>query len=405
MHSIRSQFPIFKTHINGHPLVYFDNAATTQKPKTMTEKITKFYENACSNVHRSINPLGELATHLYEHARSVMAKFIGAETAEEVIFTRNATESINLVAKTWARKHLQQGDIVVLPISEHHSNIVPWLQLRQEKGIELRYIPLLSDHTLDIGKARELVSLPRVCVLTIATVSNALGTVHPVEELIDLAKKKNILTVADGTQSMAHYPVDVKKLGCDFFAFSGHKMFGPTGIGVLWGKRDVLFSMPEFLGGGEMIHEVFEDHFTSKEPPLKYEAGTPHIAGAIGLGAAVDFITSIGFKNIQAYEHKLTEYLFEKLHALSFVRLYGQGDLTRHIPLASFTMQGIHAHDIADMLGEDGICIRAGHHCAMPLHAFFGVPATARASLSLYNTTDEIDAMIDALKKIYKKLS
>lgn len=402
MKDIRSQFPIFNIEINGHPLIYFDNAATSQKPEKVIEEIKKFYESANSNVHRSINPLAELSTNLFEFARKKVANYIHAQSPQEIVFTRNATESINLVAKTWGRAFLSSKDRIVLPLSEHHSNIIPWLQLKREKNIELHYIPLEHNGALNMGEAKKLLSSPKVKMLTLAHATNTQGIIHPIEELIKIAKKYGITTIIDASQTAPHIPIDVQKFGCDFLAFSGHKMYGPTGIGALWGRKEILEKMPEFLGGGEMIHEVFEDHFTTHDIPHKFEAGTPHIAGAIGLGAAIDFINEVTMKKIMLLEHELTLYLFEKMRALPFVKMYGEGDLQHHLPICAFTMDRVHPHDISDILGDYGICIRAGHHCAMPFHHSLGVPATARASLAFYNTKREIDIFIDALKEIHK---
>lgn len=403
MRNIRKQFPILDTKINQKPLIYFDNAATTHKPKSVIEEIVKFYEVANSNVHRSINPLAELATNLYEESRKKIAKFINASSYDEIIFTKNATESINLVAKTWGMSHLKRGDVVVLPISEHHSNIVPWLQLKRDIGIEIRYIPLNNSGALDMDEAKKILTLPNVKLLSMAYISNALGIIHPVEEMFAIAKKNKITTLIDAAQSVSHMITDVQRLDCDFLVFSGHKMYGPTGIGILYGKKDILKSIPEFLGGGEMIHEVFLDHFTTKEPPMKFEAGTPPIAEAISLGTVIDFINNLGFSEITKKENKLASYLFSECNKLPFLKIYGNQDMNSHIPIIAFSIDGIHAHDIADILGEYGICIRAGHHCAMPLHNVLGVGATARASLCFYNTQDEINSFIDILKIIYKK--
>lgn len=402
MKDIRSQFPIFNTKINGHPLIYFDNAATSQKPEKVIEEIKKFYESANSNVHRSINPLAELSTNLFEFARKKVANYIHAQSPQEIVFTRNVTESINLIAKTWGRERLSSGDRIVLPLSEHHSNLVPWLQLKREKDIELHYIPLEHNGTLNMGEAKKLLSSPRVKMLTLAHATNAQGIINPIEELIKIAQKYGITTIIDASQTAPHIPIDVQKFDCDFLAFSGHKMYGPTGIGALWGRKEILENMPEFLGGGEMIHEVFEDHFTTKEIPHKFEAGTPHIAGAIGLGAAIDFINEVTIKKIMLLECELTLYLFEKMRALSFIKMYGEGDLKYHLPICAFTIDRVHPHDISDILGDYGICIRAGHHCAMPLHHSLGLSATARASLAFYNTKKEIDIFIDALREIHK---
>ncbi len=403
MKNIRQQFPILQKRINGKPLVYFDNAATTQKPKRVLAAIQSFYENANSNVHRSLNPLDEEATELFEGARKKIARFINAADSQEIIFTRNATESLNIIAKSFARSIVKKGDAVLLAITEHHSNIVPWLELKHEMGIEILYIPLDKSGRLDVAEAKKMLANSRVKIFSIAHASNALGIIHPIRDLIKIAREKNIVTVVDAAQSVAHMAIDVQNIDCDFLVFSGHKMYGPTGIGVLWGRRELLEKMPPFLGGGEMIREVSQEAFTVKEAPWKFEAGTPHIAGAIGLGEAIEFLQSIGWEKVQNIENELKEYLFRKIKELPYLVLYGPKDTNNHLALATFTLPDIHAHDVADILGEEGVCIRAGHHCTMPLHSIMKINATSRASLALYNTKEEIDIFIDAVKKVYKK--
>ena len=403
MNNIRKQFPILQRKINGKPLVYFDNAATSQKPKRVLDAIQNFYENTNSNVHRSLNPLDEKATELYEGARKKVARFIHAKDSQEVIFTRNATESLNIIAKSYARSILKKGDIILLTIAEHHSNIVPWLQLKHEMGIEILYIPLNESGRLDLAEAKKMLANARVKIFSIAHASNALGIIHPIQDLIKIARKKNIITIVDAAQSVAHMDIDVQNLDCDFLVFSGHKMYGPTGIGVLWGRRELLEKMPPFLGGGEMILEVSQETFTAKESPWKFEAGTPHIAGAIGLGEAVEFLQGIGWKKIHTIENDLKEYLFKRIKELPYLVLYGPKDTNRRLAILAFTLPDIHAHDVADILGEEGICIRAGHHCAMPLHKMFKISATSRVSLAFYNTKEEIDMFAEALEKVYKK--
>jgi len=403
MDKYRKQFPIFKQKINGKPLIYFDNAATTQKPKQVIDAIKNYYETANSNVHRSMNPLGEKATKMYEGARKTVAQFIGAKNSEEIIFTKNATESLNLIAKTLGKKILKKGDTIVLAITEHHSNVVPWLELKKEIGIDLLYILLDENGNFDMEAAKKHLSEKNVKILSIAHASNALGTILPIEEIIKVAKINKVIVIVDVAQSVAHIPIDVQKLGCDFLVFSGHKMYGPTGIGVVWGRKKILESMPLFLGGGDMILEVTQDDFIAKELPWKFEAGTPHIAGAIGLAAAVEYLQSIGFEKIQKIEKELTEYLYKKLSSLEILEIYGPKTDKNHLPLYAFNVKGVHAHDVADLLGNAGICIRAGHHCTMPLHRFLGIPASARASLAFYNTKEEIDIFVKALIEIHKK--
>ena len=350
-----------------------------------------------------MNPLGEKATKMYEGARKTVAQFIGAKNSEEIIFTKNATESLNLIAKTLGKKILKKGDTIVLAITEHHSNVVPWLELKKEIGIDLLYILLDENGNFDMEAAKKHLSEKNVKILSIAHASNALGTILPIEEIIKVAKINKVIVIVDVAQSVAHIPIDVQRLGCDFLVFSGHKMYGPTGIGVVWGRKKILESMPLFLGGGDMILEVTQDDFIAKELPWKFEAGTPHIAGAIGLAAAVEYLQSIGFEKIQKIEKEITEYLYKKLSSLEILEIYGPKTDKNHLPLYAFNVKGVHAHDVADLLGNAGICIRAGHHCTMPLHRFLGIPASARASLAFYNTKEEIDIFVKALIEIHKK--
>lgn len=403
MNNIRKQFPILKRKINGKPLIYFDNGATTQKPLSVINAISDFYKKSNANVHRSMNPLAEEATQAYEGARKKVSKFLNAQHASEIIFVRNTTEAMNLVAKSWGQKHLKKGDIVLTTVFEHHSNIVPWLQLKQSKGIKIEYIGITSKGTLDMKDAKKKLQNKKVKMLAFAHASNTLGVVHPAEKLVAMAKKSGVMTCIDAAQTAGHMKLDVRKLGCDFLALSGHKMYGPTGIGVLYGKSELLEDMPAWMGGGEMIHEVFPDTFTVAEIPHKFEAGTPNIAGAVGLGAAVDFISSIGWKKIKSEELKMTKYLYTQLSKLKFVKVYGKGDVKHHLPTVAFTMRGVHAHDVAELLGQEGIAVRAGHHCTQPLHDYLKVAATTRASLTLYNTKEEVNSFVKVLEKIYKK--
>lgn len=402
MNEVRKYFPLLKKKINNTSLIYFDNAATSQKPSSVIEAVKQFYEHTNANVHRSLNPLGEEATRMYEEARANVARFINAPDVREVVFTKNTTESINLIARSSAGVFLDRGDVVVLTIAEHHSNIVPWLQLKDSLGIRIRFIPVQRDGSINFSAVQETLSHSAVKLFGFVHASNTLGTIQPAEDLIALAKKNNILVLVDAAQSVAHLPVDVQKMGCDFLTFSGHKMFGPTGIGVLWARGEILDSLSPFLGGGEMISEVFQDHFTVKEPPYKFEAGTPPIAQAVGLAAAIDFLNSLGWEVIQRRERQLAHSLYSGLSKLSFVDIFGGPHPEHRLPLASFILHGVHPHDIADMLGERGICIRAGHHCTMPLHEAFGVKASARASLAFYNTEEEIAVFLEALQRAYK---
>ncbi len=402
MEEIRSQFPILQEEINGQSLVYFDNGATTQKPKAVVEAVSDFYLTSNSNVHRSMNCLAESATEKYEAAREKIRKFINAASVQEIVFTRNATESLNLVARTWGEINLQEGDVIVLSIAEHHSNIVPWLQLAEKKKIKLEFIDL-KDGQLNLPLANKLLDNPQVKLLTIQTISNTLGIKHDLTNLLAKAKDRGIKVLLDASQSSGHEPLDVQKLDCDWLAFSSHKTFGPTGLGVLYGRKEILAAMPAFLGGGDMIDEVFTDKFTTNELPYKFEAGTPHIAGVVGLGAAVDFIQQLGWEKIQAQEKKLTEYLLTAMGKLDFVEIYGHREINHHIPTVAFNINGIHGHDVGDLLGQAGIAVRAGQHCTQPLHDYLEIPGTVRASLSFYNTTAEIDKLIAVLKEINNK--
>ena len=395
----RSDFPILARQINGHKLVYFDNAATSQKPQAVINAISDFYSTYNSNVHRGINPLAEEATKAYENSRDVAAEFIGADR-EEVIFTRGATEGINLVARTWGEANLRSGDIVVLSLAEHHANIVPWLQLKDKLNIKLLYIPLQSDGALDRKAARKILAEPRVRLLAISQASNVLGIVNPVKELIALARGRKIVTLVDAAQSIVHVPVNIKDLNCDFLVFSGHKILGPTGVGVLYGRRKILQAMPPYLGGGDMISSVYSDHFMANVLPYKFEAGTPNIAGVIGLAAALRYLNKLGWPAIARQEKILTAYFLQELKSLPFVRLLGTAK--PKLPVFSLAIDHIHPHDAADILGQEGIILRAGHHCAQPLHDFCSVPATLRASLSFYNTTAEISVFIKKLKILYR---
>ncbi|QQG52537.1 MAG: SufS family cysteine desulfurase [Candidatus Falkowbacteria bacterium] len=395
----RTDFPILNKKIQGQPLVYFDNASTAQKSYPVVKALSDFYKNENANVHRGLNPLANEATKKYEAARDLVAKFIGAQK-EEIIFTPGATASINLVARSWGEANLRPGDIVVLSIAEHHANIVPWLQLQEKIGIKLEYIPLKADGSWDLLTAKKLLNKRRVKLLAVSQVSNVLGIINPVTQLIKLAKQKEIITLIDAAQSIAHLQINVKKLGCDFLVFSGHKLGGPTGIGVLYGRQELLATMPPFMGGGDMISFVKTDSFGVSELPYKFEAGTPNIAGVIGLGATIKYLESVGYYNIQKQEQQLTAYFLQKIEKLAAVKILGTAK--NKLPIFSLTIEGIHPHDAADILGQTGIILRAGHHCAQPLHDYFEVPATLRASLSFYNTKKEIDYFIARLQELIK---
>ena len=394
---IRRDFPILKREIGGVPLVYLDNAATSQKPVQVIAELTRYYRDHNANVHRGVHTLSVEATELYEGARAKIAAFIGASDPHEIIFTRGTTESINLVAHSWGRKHLQAGDEVVVSEIEHHSNIVPWQMLRDERGIVLKYIPMLPDGTLDLQVARSLIG-PKTKLLSITAMSNALGTIVPLQELIPLAKAQGALVLVDGAQSVPHMAVDVQALGIDFLAFSGHKMLGPTGIGVLWGRMPVLESMDPFMGGGDMILNVTMEQSTWADVPAKFEAGTPNIADAIGLGAAVDYLSALGMEKVRRHEIEITDYALRRLGDVPGVTIFGPMDAQQRGGVVSFELEGVHPHDVGQVLDTKGVAIRTGHHCAQPVMAALDVPATARASFYIYNTTAEVDVLASALE-------
>jgi len=396
---IRKDFPILqrKTH-DSVPLVYLDSTATSQKPTTVIEAMNEFYRRSNANIHRGVHTLAEEATAMYEDAREKIAKFINAPSAKQIIYTRNTTESINLVAYTWARANLKAGDLVVLTEMEHHSNLVPWLMLQAERGIELDFISVTEDGLLDLDSYKTLLSrTPKLVAFT--HMSNVLGTINPALDIIRMAHEVGAITIVDAAQSVPHLAVDVQALDADFLAFSAHKMCGPTGIGALYGKTELLESMPPFLGGGDMIKEVKLRSFRPNTLPHKFEAGTPAIAEAVGFGAAVDYLTEVGMDNIAAHEHAITEYALERLEEIPGVKLFGPS-ADKKGGVASFTFDGVHPHDVAQILDRDGIAIRAGHHCAQPLHEKFGIPATSRASFYLYNTKEEVDLLVNGIYKV-----
>ncbi|MFL6059348.1 MAG: cysteine desulfurase [Rubrobacteraceae bacterium] len=393
---IRHDFPILEREVNGKRLVYLDNAATSQKPRRVLDALTDYYERRNANIHRGVHSLAEEATASYEEARRKVARFIGAPDERALIFTRGTTESINLVAYAWGRKFLREGDEVVLTEAEHHSNIVPWQLAAQTTGATLRFIPILEDGTLDLDEARGVIGTNTKLVGCIHA-SNVLATINPVEKLANLAHDAGALMLVDGAQSAPHLPVDVKALGCDFYACSGHKMLGPTGVGVLWGKPEILEEMDPFLGGGEMIREVHLDHSTWNDLPYKFEAGTMNIAQAVGLGAAVDYLDELGMENVREHERHLGEYAYRRLSEIEGITLYGPKE--NRTGLVSFSLPDVHAHDLSQLLDDEGIAIRSGHHCTQPLMRRLGVAATARASFYLYNTEDEADALVAALQR------
>ena len=369
---IRADFPILNRETRpGVPVIYLDSTATSQKPTAVIEAMDAFYRQSNANIHRGIHTLAEEATALYEGAREKIAKFINAPSAKQVIYTRNTTESINLVAYTWARANLKSGDLVILTEMEHHSNLVPWQMLKAERGIRLEFIPVTEDGLLDLDAYRALLDQsPKLVSFT--HMSNVLGTINPAEEIIRLAHEAGAITLVDGAQSVPHFAVDVQELDVDFLAFSAHKMVGPTGIGILYGKRNLLEEMPPFLGGGDMIKTVHLREFVSNSLPHKFEAGTPAIAEAVGFGAAVDYLTSIGMDAIAAHEHEITEYALERLEEVPGVKVFGPSAQEKG-GVAAFTFDGVHPHDVAQILDQDGVAVRAGHHCAQPLHEKFGI--------------------------------
>lgn len=403
--TIRKDFPILKKKIKGHSLVYLDSANTSLTPTTVVEKMNEYYEDYNANIHRSVYPLSEKATTEYEAARDLVCSFINARFRQEVVFTRNATESINLVAQTWGRQHLKKGDSLVLSIMEHHSNIVPWQLLQKELGFQIHYITLTEEGRLNEEAYLRVLKNNKVKLVSLIHQSNVLGTINDVEKLTKFAHEHGAKVLLDAAQSVPHLPVDAQKIGCDFLVFTGHKMLGPTGIGALIVRQEILEQMPPFLGGGDMIRSVTIHGSQWNDLPYKFEAGTPNIAGVIGLGAAISYLQSTGMENIHAHEQKLLKKAIDELQDIAGLSILGPKDLKDRGAVVTFTLKGIHPHDAATLLGERGICVRAGNHCAQPLHDYLGVPASLRMSLSLYNTEKDIEALVAGLqdtKKIFK---
>jgi cysteine desulfurase/selenocysteine lyase len=381
-------------------LVYLDSTATTQKPLAVLQAMDEFYRRSNANIHRGVHTLAEEATALYEQAREKVARFINAPAAEQIIFTRNATESINLVAYTWARANLKSGDLVILTEMEHHSNLIPWQMLAAERGVALEFVPVTGDGLLDLDIYRSLLArIPKL--VAFSGMSNVLGTINPVAEMVRMAHEAGAVTLVDGAQSVPHLPVDVQALGVDFLAFSAHKMLGPTGIGALYGKADLLEAMPPFLGGGIMIKTVHLRSFTPNDVPHKFEAGTPAIAEAVGFGAAVEYLTKVGMEAVAAHEQEIVSYALERLEEIPDVKVLGPS-ADKKGGVAAFTLKGVHPHDVAQILDTYGIAVRAGHHCAQPLHEKFGVPATSRASFYLYSLKEEVDKLVDGIYQVKK---
>jgi cysteine desulfurase/selenocysteine lyase len=402
---VRADFPILKRQINGRPLIYLDNAATTQKPRQVIDALVDFYSNTNANVHRGVHTLSVEATDMYEAARERIARFVGAEHAEEIVWVRNTTEGLNLVAACWGRTNLKPGDVILATTLEHHSNLIPWQRVAQETGAQIKLIRLTPDGTVDMNHFRELLG-PRTRVVAIAHASNVLGTISDLGDISAQAHAVGAIVVADGAQSVPNMVTDVSRLGPDFLAFSGHKMLGPTGIGALWGRRTLLEQMPPFLGGGGMIREVYEDHATWAPLPEKFDAGTPNIADAIALGVAADYLDNLGMGNVRAHEVAVTAYALDRLASVPDVSVYGPLNAEARTGVVSFNLDGVHPHDAGTILDEAGIAVRAGHHCCQPLHRSLDVAATLRASFYVYNSVDEVDALVDALataRKVYQR--
>ncbi|MGO9563882.1 MAG: SufS family cysteine desulfurase [Candidatus Korobacteraceae bacterium] len=394
---VRRDFPILHQQVYGHPLVYLDNAATSQKPRAVIDAISHYYERGNANIHRGVHFLSEHATEEHEAARRIVQRFLNAADKREVIFVRSATEGINLVAQTYGRKHVSAGDEVLITEMEHHSNIVPWQMLCEEKDAKLRVIPINDRGELMMDELPKLLG-PRTKLLAVTHVSNALGTITPLRRIIEIAHSRGVPVVVDGAQAVPHLKVDVQELDCDFYVFSGHKVYGPTGIGVLYGKRALLEAMPPYQGGGDMIRSVTFEKTLYNDLPYKFEAGTPNIGGAIGLGAAIDYINHLGIDNIAAHEHDLLAYATESLSAMPDIRIIGTA--AEKAAVISFIIEGIHPHDIGTILDRSGIAIRTGHHCAQPVMQRFRIPATARASFAMYNTRGEVDALVEGIQKV-----
>jgi cysteine desulfurase/selenocysteine lyase len=399
---IRTDFPLLARTVHDKPLIYLDNANTSQKPRAVIEAVDDFYRRHNANVARAVHTLGEEATSAYEATRDKLARFINAPSRDEIVFTSGTTHAINLVAYSYLLPRLGPGDEILVTTMEHHADIVPWQILAERTGAKVKAAPITANGELIVERFVDLLT-PRVKLAGVVHVSNVLGTVNPVAELARAARKRGIPLLVDGSQAMPHMPVDVRALGCDFYALTGHKMFGPTGTGALWARRELLRDMPPFFGGGEMIREVSFDGTTFADPPHRFEAGTPNIAGFVGLGAAIDYIESIGRERIVAYERELLAYATAALRSVPGLRIFGEA--ADKAAVIAFLIDGVHAHDLATLLDHEGIAVRSGHHCAHPLMRFFGVPATARASFAFYNTHEEIDRFIDAIGRVRRLLA
>jgi cysteine desulfurase / selenocysteine lyase len=398
---VKNDFPILSRLVNGRPLVYLDSGATSQKPQSVIAKIMEYYQKHNANVHRGAHTLGDESTELYQKARTNIAQFIGAKSNKEVIFVRNCTEAINLVARTWGEQNITKGDVILLTQMEHHSNIVPWQMLASNKGAQVLFVKVLEDGTLDLKDYEQKLKMEPKLV-GIVQVSNALGTINPVKEMARLAHKAGAVVVVDGAQSVPHMKIDVQELGCDFLAFSGHKMLAPMGAGVLWGRKEILETMSPFMGGGGMIAEVHESGFFVGELPDKFEAGTPNVEAAVGLLATVDYLEKLGMDKVREHDLEIVEYALGALSECSKVRILGIMDAKKRSGSVSFVYEGVHGHDVATILDSEGVAVRSGHHCTMPLHEALGVVASIRASFNVYTTKDDIDALIVALGKVKK---
>jgi len=397
-YELRNDFPIFKKKINGKELVYLDNASTTQKPYSVIDSITDFYSNYNSNIHRAVYQLAEEATNMYEQTRHKIANFINVRP-EEIIFTRNTTESINLIAHSWARTNLKKDDVIVITEIEHHSNIVPWQIICQERGTRLEYVGIDENGFLDLEYMIELISSRKVKLVSLSHMSNVLGTIVPIERIIKIAHEHDIPVLVDGAQSVPHMPINVKNMDCDFLVFSAHKMLGPTGVGILYAKKEHLDKMKPFMSGGDMIKEVFKFHTNYNDVPYKFEAGTPNIADVVGFSAAIEYLEKIGMDNIRKHEIYLTEYALESMSSLDYITVYGPKDTKYRGGVISFNIADIHPHDLATIMNDHGIAIRSGHHCAQVLMQRLDVPATSRASFYIYNTKEEIDKFVNAIRE------
>ena len=397
----RFNFPLLRKRVNGKPLVYLDNAATSQKPQVVIDALMRYYQEENSNIHRGVHYLSEKATQSYEAARAKVRMFVNAASVQEIVFVRGTTEGINLVAGSYGRKNIRQGDEVLISAMEHHSNIVPWQLLCEEKGAKLRVIPMNDDGELLLDEYERLLG-EKTRLVAITHISNALGTVNPIKEMVLSAHRKGIPVLVDGAQAVPHRKVNVQDLDCDFYAFSSHKMFGPTGVGILYGKKHLLDAMPPYQGGGDMIKSVTFEKTIYNDLPYKFEAGTPNIAGGIALGAAIDYMGMLDMDAISAYEHDLLNYATEALRGINGIRIIGRA--REKAGVLSFVIEGIHPHDIGTILDDEGIAIRTGHHCAQPVMQRFGVPATARASFAFYNTKDEVDILVKGIHKVIEVL-